>query len=561
VTRVMRSLLDMSRPLLRRLPSGARDALRFAANPRREAKYLADWREFRSDMRSTVDAVRRVPPRPGQDVLIHSLHGYVPSLKEDALYGAMLAASGVRPLYLTSRSGGLDRYVRVVPNARFVYWEDFAESATADDLELAADIVRSAGRAADLIHLERDGIAIGRHVLSKFMRARHLGTIDLDEHRATITRDIAGSLAVARSACRVLNATAVAAVLMNERGYTPYGEFFDEALKRGIRTVQWGASYRDDARVFKAYRPETRTQHPFSLSPETWARALQAPFDDDDRDRLIADWEQFYALKTWFNFQRLQHLTSLLSRDEVNAELGLDASKPTAVVFAHIFWDATFFYGESLYDDYQQWFVETVRLANRSPHVNWVIKLHPVNVWRLAADGTSDMTYSEIAALETAGVRPAPHVKLVMPETRVSAWSLYQAADYCFTVRGTVGIEMAMLGKRVVTSGDGHYSGHGFTVDPGSRDEYARIALNPTSLPAMTSAERDRAARFASSQFTRKAYRFDTHRFEYSSAPDTFLPLNGRARILMGGDAFVRSTVAAAWVEWLVESRAEDCLA
>jgi len=556
----MRSLLEMSRPLLRRLPPGARDVLRFVANPRREAKYIADWREFRSDLRPIANALRRVPLRPGGDVLIHSIHGYVPSLKEDSLYGAMLVASGIRPVFLTSRSGGLDRYLHIVPGARFMYWEDFLDDPTTADSQLAAELVSGAPTTGDLVALVRDGVAIGRHVLSWFMRTRHMGTVDLDQHRAEITADVARSLAATRASARVLDAAGVSTVLMTERGYTPYGEFFDEALNRGCRTVEWAASYRDDARVFKAHSPAARTQHLFSLSADTWGRALEAPFTDAQRERLLAEWESFYTSRTWFNFHRLQHLTQALSREDVIAELGIDPTKPTAALFSHIFWDATFFYGESLYDDYQQWFVETVRLANRSTQVNWVIKLHPVNVWRRAAEGAAGATYSELAALEQAGVGLASHVKLVMPDTRVSSWSLFQAADYCFTVRGTVGIEMAMLGKRVVTAGTGHYSDHGFTVDPPSRAAYEQNVLNPTALSPMTDAERDRAVRFASCLFSRKAYQFDTHRFDYSSAPNTFFPLNGRARILVDADAFIRSPTATAWAKWLTSSTMEDCL-
>ncbi|MEO9035554.1 MAG: hypothetical protein ABI442_08605, partial [Gemmatimonadaceae bacterium] len=544
----MRSLADVPRSLLRRLPAPARDALRFVANPRRESKYFADWREFRRDTRSITGALERVMPRAGDEVLIHSLHGYVPSLKEDALHGAMLAASGIRPVYLAWRGGGLDRYLRVAPRVRVLYWEDFLDNPTAGDKRLAADLVNNANTLADLVQIEHDGIDLGRHVLSWFMRTRRLGTIGLEQHRGAIIADLGRSLAAARAADRVLDAVNVSSILMNERGYTPFGEFFDAAMKRGHRTVHWGALYSDDARVFKAYTPATRTEHPYSLSADTWKNALSVPFSADDRHRLLANWESFYTSRTWFNFQRLQHLTITMSREEVVAELGLDASKPTAALFAHIFWDATFFYGRSLYDDYQQWFVETVRLANQSTSVNWVIKLHPVNVWRLAADGTADAKYSEMAALEDAGIALAPHVKLVMPDTRVSSWSLFQAADYCFTVRGTVGIEMAMLGKRVVTAGTGHYSAHGFTVDPESREAYRDIVLNPTSLAPMSSEERDRAMRFANALFFRKAYRFDTHRFEYSNAPDAYLPLNGRARILSAtDDAFINSPAAKKW--------------
>ena len=43
------------------------------------------------------------------------------------------------------------------------------------------------------------------------------------------------------------------------------------------------------------------------------------------------------------------------------------------------------FYGSDLFDDQEEWFVETVRAACENDRVNWIIKLHPANVWKLQA--------------------------------------------------------------------------------------------------------------------------------------------------------------------------------
>ncbi|HEX3866633.1 MAG TPA: hypothetical protein VHV78_07750 [Gemmatimonadaceae bacterium] len=556
----MSGLAGIARPWFYRLPPAARDLIRFAAHPRRETRYLADWKEFRRDLRPIIAAFAR-DVAAGSEVLIHSTHGFVPSLKEEALFGAMLRASGLRPVFLTTRFGGLDRYIRIVPGARVVYREDFDGQPTAADARIAAGIVGEAGDARGLIDAEWNGIAVGRHTLSAFMRKRYLGSVDLREHRDALIATVACALAAARTSAAILERERAPTILMNERGYTPSGEFFDVALSLGRRVVQWQASHRDDGRIFKAYSTSTRTDHPSSISADTWAQALDAPFSDADGDRLLAYLENCYARKTWFNFKRLQHLTEDLPPHRVIAEIGLDPRKPTAVLFAHILWDATFFFGDGLYDDYREWLVETIRVANESTSVNWVVKLHPVNVWRLAADGADGTTFAELAALEHAGIRVAPHVKILMPDTPVSTWSLFRVADYCFTVRGTVGIEMAALGKRVVTAGTGHYAAHGFTVDPRTRDDYEAIVRDPTRLQPMSESERHRALRFAHVLFERRPVCFDTYRLEHSDAADVFHPLNGRARMLSPtGAAFARSTIAARWSAWLASSTTEDCL-
>ena len=51
------------------------------------------------------------------------------------------------------------------------------------------------------------------------------------------------------------------------------------------------------------------------------------------------------------------------ARDELTTELGLDPAKPNAVLFSHILWDANLFYGDDLFEDQEEWLIETIRSA------------------------------------------------------------------------------------------------------------------------------------------------------------------------------------------------------
>ena len=73
--------------------------------------------------------------------------------------------------------------------------------------------------------------------------------------------------------------------------------------------------------------------------------------------------------------------------------------------------------------------------------------------------------------------------------------------DYCLTVRGTIGIEAASFGIRVLTAGTGRYDHRGFTTDSETRETYlARIAAIET-LPRLSAAEQELAERFAYGAF------------------------------------------------------------
>ena len=262
--------------------------------------------------------------------------------------------------------------------------------------------------------------------------------------------------------------------MFNERGYTPAGEVFDGCLLRGVDTIQWCGAPQSDCLIYRRYTLDTRGEHPLALSDVMWGRLLTMPWSAADdqavADRIAAN----YASGAWYNRQQLQEGKAILSADEVRRILGLDPSKKTAVIFSHILYDATFFYGESLFEDYEQWLVETVRAAIANPRLNWVVKVHPVNVWRSRMDG-AELVQLEAQTLHRHFGALPDHVKLMAADTPVNTFSLFDIADYGLTVRGTIGMELPCFGIPVVTAGTGRYSGRGFTIDPSSREEFGAV--------------------------------------------------------------------------------------
>ena len=61
--------------------------------------------------------------------------------------------------------------------------------------------------------------------------------------------------------------------------------------------------------------------------------------------------------------------------------------------------------------------------------------------------------------------------------------------DYGLTVRGTVGIELAALGKTVITAGTGRYEKANITINPKSIDEYENVILNLQNIKGKFSKE------------------------------------------------------------------------
>ncbi len=192
------------------------------------------------------------------------------------------------------------------------------------------------------------------------------------------------------------------------------------------------------------------------------------------------------------------------------------------MIFSHILYDATFFYGDSLYPDYASWLVETVRAAVANPQIHWVVKVHPVNVWRSKMD-SAPLEQLEARLLREAFGELPPHVTIMPADTDVNTYALFQTIDYGLTVRGTVGMELPCYGIPTVTAGTGRYSGRGFTMEPATPADYQALLARLHAVPRLDARTVALARRYASGTFFLRPARMDSARLLFnhpSSLPD-----------------------------------------
>jgi hypothetical protein len=321
---------------------------------------------------------------------------------------------------------------------------------------------------------------------------------------------------------RVVRSVGADLGLVIEANYALYGPLIDSLIGAGTPVVQATQPWRDDALTFKRLTAETRRIHPSSIAPATFARLQERPFtaaEDAALDQLFAD---RYSGK-WFLQSRNQPGTHSADHAAIRERFTLDPAKKTATVFSHVLWDANLFYGEDLFENYGAWFVATVRAAAANPNLNWLIKLHPANLWKRAREAVAG-EYSELRLIAARIGALPPHVKLVAPDNDIATLSLFQFTDYGVTVRGTSGMELPCFGKPTVTAGTGRYSGLGFTDDSTSAQQYlTRLATlhlrAPLSLEETALARRHAHAAFLLRPWRMTSFKSIFARQERGSAP------------------------------------------
>jgi hypothetical protein len=303
-------------------------------------------------------------------------------------------------------------------------------------------------------------------------------------------------------------------VLVNDRGYSGQGEIFDLAVKRGIDTLTWNLGYKSNRLVFKRYHAGNEREHPLSPSAESWRQISSIPWSLENGNRVRQEILDCYETQDWFSMVGTQFNKKILPRDLTRQKLGLSSDMKVAVIFPHILWDGSFFFGKDLFSDYTHWFIETIRAAVANPRLQWVVKLHPAHTTK-AKQGNDTAPPLEYEVIERAVGKLPDHVKLVHPDDELSTYSLFQVADYTVTVRGTVGIESGLFGIPVVTAGTGRYDNRGFSLDSSTAEEYLQKLAKLETYPPLSAQQIEQAERYAYGVFLGRPLNLTSLSLEY----------------------------------------------
>jgi hypothetical protein len=530
------------------------DLARTLRDPATERAVQGDLAETQRAVAWLRDAVVE-PQADARRLLILSLSDMVYQLKLEAMLGAALKLEGWRPIALTNSRTNTRalRYFRAFGVTDFIYLEDFtptaaeqARCAAEAETLLADDLAFQSVKAWSFA-----GSWIGPQILSTVSRAQHQGAPD---PRDPATRDEIAALLPALLLRVLIAARVVAAAradlgLVIEANYALNGPLVDGLIAGGAAVIQVTQPWRDDALTFKRLTARTRRMHPSSISPDTFATIQRLPWGAAEEQALDGIFGDRYSGK-WFLQARNQPNAQQADAAEIRRRLVLDPDKKTATVFSHVLWDANLFYGEDLFQDYGEWFAETVRAAAENPRLNWIIKLHPANLWKRARDQAAG-EFSELHLIrERLGELP-PHVKLLFPDNDISTLSLFLFTDYGITVRGTTGMELPCFGKPTLTAGTGRYSGLAFTVDSTSAGEYLGRLATLEDAPPMTEAQTNRARRHAHAAFLMRPWRMTSFRsqFDYRKTGAHALDHNLACTVRSLGEVR-RNGDLARWAAW-----------
>ena len=506
--------------MLHRVARVASEIVHYGGNAAQRAR----WKVIRQDFKAFASRFARIADGvPEGDAaksawMISSM-STVWGIKMEGLLSLALRTRGFKPtaIYL-NHDPWSPRYHSILGLRDSIYFTPSPLNGKANPSPAIRAFIQSKPKTSELLQFEFDHVAIGRIALSNYLTRNKFSRFDLSDPATLqeIESDLSLSMQRVVAARELVNRSRPKLALLLEKGLSPMAELFGVCIDAGIPVVQYCGSHLSNSYVLKRYSRSNRYQHPFSLDPATWQKVKVMPWSPDHETSLMEEFAEAYQQGSWFKRKFLHQGKQIKSAAEVRKQLGLDPSRKTAVIFSHVLWDATFFYGEGLFENYEEWLLETVKAACANTTVNWIIKLHPDLVWKLKYENHTGELRDTIAIRSSVGRLP-DHVKLVLPDTDISSYSFFEITDYCLTVRGTIGIEMACHGVPVITAGTGRYSGLGFTVDSKDRVEYLERIAHIEDQPAMTPTEVELARRFGHALFRMRPWAATTFEVVKSS--------------------------------------------
>ena len=319
---------------------------------------------------------------------------------------------------------------------------------------------------------EFENVWIGQQIFSSLSRDLKKGEIDFEDPKIIDKIKVSSYFCIQNilKARKLFENHESDLVITNEMNNIYFGPIVDTAINFKKDVIIQTQPWKDDGLVFRKVNKKTRRYHPNSISKSTINKLIKKEWSKKEENILKNIFEERYSGK-WFLQARNQINTIDYDLDALQKKYKLDPNKKVATVFSQVLWDANLFYGDDLFNDAGDWFINTIKAAISNDNINWLIKLHPANLWKRNLENI-DTKLTELEMINSNFGKLPSHVHIINCDENISTMSLFKISDFGITIRGTSGLEISCFGKPCITAGTGRYSNLGFTLDSNNKEEY-----------------------------------------------------------------------------------------
>jgi hypothetical protein len=337
-----------------------------------------------------------------------------------------------------------------------------------------------------------DGLQVGEHAYAGVLRFYSRGDTGEEPHAEGIVRRyFEAALLTVFMMRNLLKSNPIDVCVMNHGIYVPQGLLAEVCREQGVRVVTWNPAYRRNCFIFShddTYHHTLMNEPLSTWESMPWTAEMESEIVKyiESRSQGSRDWIWFHE-KPEFDLQRIE------------AELGIDLSKPTIGLLTNVVWDAQLHYPANAFPGLVDWVMDTIAWFEANPRLQLVIRVHPAEI-----RGTVPSRQRIMDEIAKRFPKLPPNVVVIAPESHASTYAVMRQCDSVIIYGTKTGVELTSMGIPVVVAGEAWVRNKGITQDASSIEEYHRMLEQLPFGRRMDEAQVRRARMYAYHFFFRR---------------------------------------------------------
>jgi hypothetical protein len=377
---------------------------------------------------------------------------------------------------LSYKKNYLTNFYLKVLSIKIFYLEDITKNNQKFNLNLS-DLMNLKTE-KDYLEYKINDLEIGKITLGTYFRSKCSGEILINnENKKDIDRIII-SLHKNYFYIKIfLNSSSYKVIFITEIFIEEYALIANIALKNNIKLFRYNFTAKDDSMIINRITHNNYRKHHASITRSTFNKIKKKNFDYLNKI-VLKNFDERYSDK-WSLSNRNQLSMIPYTKKDIYKKLNIDPNKKIGIIFSHILYDLIYSYGKDVYYNYFNWLGNTMRIVSELKNTHWLLKIHPANLWRNEINNQLKGKYEEEKVLKKfLGKNIPSNIQLISHETSISPLELMKIGDACITIRGTAAVEMATMGKTIISAGTGRFDDFNFVNIAKNSSEYEKMLKN-----------------------------------------------------------------------------------
>lgn len=238
---------------------------------------------------------------------------------------------------------------------------------------------------------------------------------------------------------------------------------------------------------------------------DLWAGLGGSPLTAEHRQILTDFFTARKNAQLWGNYAKKWQEVGTEGAQRVKQVLKLD-DRPVVLLATNVLGDSLMLGRQVISQTMADWIKDTIAHLLGRQDIQVVIRVHP--------DEVSYKGTSMVQVIKEAYPQLPDNFHVIGPAEKVNTYDLMEVTRLGLVFTTTAGLEMALAGIPVITAGQTHYRGRGFTNDPASWNEYISMLdgmLADDSLSRLSEQQLELTWRYAYLFFFEYALSFPWH--------------------------------------------------